>query len=79
MQISKLDELEIKVARLKDLNPLNSIEIHFELLFRNDTYPVDGTGAVKVTDSMISEAVRTLFHKKFINLKECFPLSLQEG
>lgn len=74
MMISKLDELELKVARLKDLNPLNQVELHIELLFRNESIQVDNTGAVRVTDTLISEAVRTLYNKKFINLKECFPL-----
>jgi hypothetical protein len=79
LQISKLDEIEIKVARLKDLNPLNSVEIQFELLFRNESIPVDSTGAVKLADSFITEAVRTLYNKKFINLKEHFPLSVSDG
>ena len=75
MQLSKLDEVDIKVARLKDLNPLNSIEVQLELLFRHESVPVDGsTGVVKVPESAITEALRTVLNKKFINLHEVFPL-----
>jgi hypothetical protein len=47
-----MDELDIKIARLKELNPLNSIEIHFDVLIPNVE------GVVKFEETMVIDAIR---------------------
>ena len=48
MQISKIDSFDVKVARIKDLNPLNSIEVQLDLVFKEDSVEVDQQGALRV-------------------------------
>jgi hypothetical protein len=70
MQISKIDTFDVKLAKPRDLNPLNSIDITLELLFKHDAVAVDTTGAVKVHEKEIHDAIKTLFKGKFINKNE---------
>lgn len=54
MQISKIDQFDVKLARPRELNPLNSIEITFDLLFRNDSITLDSVGALKIHEKEIN-------------------------
>jgi hypothetical protein len=79
MQISKVDQFDITVARIKEANPLNQVDILVDLIFKDDSVELDQTGSVKIAETDIDAAVKKLFKGKFINTREQFPLTLMDG
>ncbi len=44
--LSKLDEFDVNPAKPKDLNPINELDLLIELVYRDDSVPVDNNGAL---------------------------------
>eukprot|EP00347_Sterkiella_histriomuscorum_P002129 403369358 len=82
MQISKLDEFEVRAAPaniLRDLNPINSIDLTLDVLYIDEKVQRDNTGASQIHEKLIDEAMKNLFDGKMINQGEHIPLSLDDG
>ena len=71
-QISKLDTFEVKPAKIRDHNPLNSIELQVELIYKNESVEIDNIGAIKVHENDIAAAIQILFNGRYINKGEMF-------
>lgn len=41
MAISKMDQFEVAPAKVKDLNPLNELDISIDLLYKEDSLKLD--------------------------------------
>lgn len=76
--ISKIDSFSVKVAKVKDLNPLNSIEVQLELIHKDDSVEVDNQGALRIHENEIFPVIRSLFKGKFVNKNERFLLTFKE-
>ena len=80
MKISKLDEFEVKIAEVKESNPLNSVDIMIECLFYEaERIKVDNTGAISVHENDITQVLRAKTQDKYINRGEWIPLELKDG
>jgi hypothetical protein len=73
MAISKHDELTIRIAKILDKNPLNSIDLTIDLLYLDDTLPKDQSGAVKIKEIDVCEGVRSLYSGMFVNMGDEVP------
>jgi hypothetical protein len=51
MAISKIDDFEIKLAKIKDKNPINSIEATVDIIFKDDAITdIDQNGALRIKE-----------------------------
>ena len=72
MQIGKSDVLTLKLARIQEKNPLGKIDLVLELLYLDDSYlGIEATtGAAKVHEKLVFEAMTELFKGRFLNKGE---------
>ena len=79
-EISKTDVIPLKVAKIEDKNPLNSIDLILDVLYADETCERDASGALKVHEKEIFERLRVLYSgsRLFLNLNEVVPLSLYD-
>ena len=77
--ISKHEELQPKVAKITDKNPLNSIDLTVDVVYVEQNYPRDKRGFFKIHDKYIFQALKTLFNGLFINKGEIVPLTISDG
>ena len=73
-------EIEVKMAKIRDHNPLNSIEIELDILgvdINGAAAPLSQiTEIIKVVDSVVASELRKLYNGKFLNLRDIVPLKL---
>lgn len=80
MQISKHDTLTPKLAKIEDKNPLNAMDVTVDLLYADESFTQqDVTGAYKLHEKDLFEALRTLYSGMFVNFNDEVPLSLYSG
>mmetsp|Transcript_20355 Transcript_20355/g.19335 ORF Transcript_20355/g.19335 Transcript_20355/m.19335 type:complete len:108 (+) Transcript_20355:213-536(+) len=75
LQVGKLDEVELKIARIKELNGLNKIEVSLDLLFKDkeiDEHPL------KIHEKDVEKAIMKVFKSNlFVNLHHMIPLKVK--
>lgn len=66
-------------AKIKDMNPLNSVEATVDLMYADDSVKRDQTLAVSIHENDLSDAFHKLMKKRFVNVNEAVPLTLLNG
>ena len=72
MQIGKSDQIAPRVARITEKNPLDKLEIVLELIYLDEEYKdVEATtGAAKMHEKHVFQALRDIFQGRFVNSGE---------
>lgn len=60
----------MRPAVVKDVNPLDTVEIHVELLYKSDALESDQSGAFRIHEDIIEEGIKKLFKQRFVNRNE---------
>jgi len=78
MRISKIDTISIELVRVKNPNPLNSLDVELEKIFIGEDQELD-QGKVKLDSDEVGEALQALYKGKFLNHGEQIPMPLRDG
>jgi hypothetical protein len=78
MAISKIDKFEVKVAKIREKNPLNQIHLEIDLVYFDESFK-DLNGNLRIEEKDIDAYVKQAYKKKFINKNERFMILLKES
>lgn len=79
LRLSKIDNLRIDVIRIKNDNPLETVECLIDAIFVDPKQPREPGKPLALEQNEIGEAITKLFSAKYLNRGEIFPMKLREG
>lgn len=77
MRISKIDNIRVEPYRVKDENPLQTVECGIDVIFINAEMPRQPGKPIAMEQSEIGEAIQALFETNYLNRGEIFPIQLR--
>jgi hypothetical protein len=80
MQFGKTDEVTFRIARVTEKNPLDKVDITFDLIYVDEDYTdIDPTTkAVRIHENVILTELKELYRGMFVNAGEQVPLLLMD-
>lgn len=79
MRISKIDTLSIESIRVKDDNPLATVECLMDVIFVDNKVPREPGKPIPLEQTEVGQAIASLFSDKYMNRGELFPLAIRDG
>ena len=77
MRVSKIDTIRVEHYRVKDENPLTSVECTVDVIFVDNSLPREPGKPLPLEQTEISESIVKLFREKYLNKGELFPIGLR--
>lgn len=77
MRVSKIDTIRVEHYRVKDENPLTSVECSVDVIFVDNQLPREPGKPLPLEQTEISESIVKLFREKYLNKGESFPIALR--
>ena len=79
MRVSKIDTIRVEHIRVKDENPLSTVECAIDVIFVDNALPREPGKPIPLEQTEISECINKLFLQKYLNKGELFPIAMRDG
>lgn len=79
MRISKIDTIRIDPYRVKNDNPLASVDCLVDVIFIDNQLPREPGKPIALEQTEIGAAIHQVFRDKYMNKSELFPMTVKEG